>query len=67
MTLSRVNSMMKQIVSGRAALGIEPTNSIDDDTMGKLFDLHSQLLQQHNRNLGKSGGSDTSFWIKSDT
>ena len=60
MQLSRVQSMMKTIVAGRAAPGLSPFKNIPDDTMASLWALRDDLRRVAAADeLAKARGSDT--------
>lgn len=59
MTLSRVQNLLRQVVTQRQAPGVNQAKSIDDATLGKLFDLRDDLARRNNMDLGKSRGSNT--------
>jgi hypothetical protein len=61
MQLSRVQTMMRNIVDSRAAPGINPYKSISDDTMQKLWNLRDDLRRSASaQELARTPGSDTS-------
>lgn len=61
MQLSRVQTMMRNIVDSRAAPGINPYKSISDDTMAKLWNLRDDLRRSASaQELARTPGSDTS-------
>jgi hypothetical protein len=60
MQLSRVQTMMRQIVDSRSAPGINPYKSIPDETMGQLFALRDDLRRSASaQELARTPGSDT--------
>lgn len=60
MQLSRVQAMLKDIVTARAADGINEYKSITDDTMLKLWALRDDLRRVASaQELAKARGSDT--------
>lgn len=58
-TPAKYSQMMKSIVDDRQAGGVNPAKSISDDTMNRLFNIHSDLKRMGNLDLGKPNGSDT--------
>lgn len=61
MQLSRVQTMMRNIVDSRLAPGINPYKSISDDTMQQLWDLRDNLRRSASaQELARTPGSDTS-------
>jgi hypothetical protein len=60
MTYSGVQRMMRDIVTDRAAKGVNPAQSISDDTMAKLWALRDDLRRvASSEDLAKARGSDT--------
>src|SRR6185312_7992288 len=60
MQLSRVQSAMRQIVTARAAPGLNPFKSIPDETMAQLWALRDDLRRVASaEELAKARGSDT--------
>jgi hypothetical protein len=60
MQLSRVQSMMRNIVDSRAAPGINPYKSISDETMQRLWNLRDDLRRSASaQELARTPGSDT--------
>jgi hypothetical protein len=59
-TYSSVQRMLKDIVEDRGARGVNPAQSISDETMGKLFALRDDLRRvASSEDLAKAKGSDT--------
>jgi hypothetical protein len=65
MQLSRVQGMLKNIVTQRQAPGANPTKSVSDETMQKLFALRNDLARRNNIDLGRPRGSDTNSLMES--
>jgi len=59
MSTPQVHAMMRDITKNRAMPGVNDAKSIDPETLGKLWDLHSDMIRMNNRNLGRAAGSDT--------
>lgn len=60
MQLSRVQTMMRNIVDSRAAPGINPYKSISDETMQRLWALRDDLRRSASaQELARTPGSDT--------
>lgn len=60
MTYNGVHKMLKDIVSDRAARGVNAAKSISDETMEKLFALHSDLRRvASSDDLARARGSDS--------
>jgi len=59
-TYGNMHRMMSDIVEGRAAPGLNQYKSITDDTMDKLWNLHSDLRRSASaQELARAQGSDT--------
>ena len=59
MTLNNVQNFLKQVVTQRAAPGVNKAKSIDDATLEGLFNLRDDLARKSNIDLGKARGSPT--------
>lgn len=59
MSIAQVHGMMRDITSKQMMPGANAAKNIDPDTLGSLWNLHSDMVRMNNRNLGKAAGSDT--------